>query len=165
LPGEQGKGNEIMKKLLATATLALTAAVAAPAAVGVTFGSHGVDRPYRNQRPYNPNTETVTSPVAKSALEIRELEGRIISLDEEERTLTIETVTGEIRTLGFMVPAGAEKIKATKKAAQTLGKKSMRFDELRRGTEVKTSYYAVLDSMETIVVTRPVLTEGTATAD
>lgn len=156
-----------MKKRLGIAAIAMTVIFAAPASAGVVFGVNEVGASQRYQQPYknNPNPQTATSRTPRSALEIRKIEGKIIALDEERRTLTIESATGEIRTLGFMVPAGAEKIKTTKKAAKTLGKKSMRFNELRRGTEVKTSYYAALDSMETIVVTRPVLTEGTTVAD
>jgi len=156
-----------MSKHFTIAAIALTVIFAAPASAGVAFGVNEVGASQRYQQPYNnnPNPKTVTSRSPQSALEIRKIEGKIIALEQEARTLTVESATGEIQTLGFMVPAGAETIKTTKKAAKTLGKKSMRFNELRRGTEVKTTYYAALDSMETIVVTRPVLTEGTTVAD
>lgn len=74
-------------------------------------------------------------------LPTRNEHGELLSVDLKKRTLLVAGPKGEKQELHFAVPAGSEKILVSKKAAQALGKRSMRFDELAKGQKVNVRYY------------------------
>lgn len=57
--------------------------------------------------------------------------------------------------LTFVVPAGLEKIGASKKAAKALGKKTMRLEDVGVGSQVQVEYYPVLRQILKMRLMRP----------
>lgn len=88
-----------------------------------------------------------------AVLRIEKLKGKVESVDLESRTVTVTgKKKGRELTLAFAQPTGREQIKVGKKAAERLGKKRIKLEELQTGSEVEFQYYPNLGQFLELIV-------------
>jgi hypothetical protein len=96
----------------------------------------------------------------EAVLRIVKAKGKVSEVDLKERTVTIATDKKEDKedglTLAFAQPEGREQIKVSKKAEKVLGKKRLKLEELKVGSEVSLQYYPVLGQLMELTVDQPV---------
>jgi hypothetical protein len=100
--------------------------------------------------------ELGTTPEA--VLQIVKVKGKLSAIDPTDRTITIATDKKDKEEglkLTFSQPAGREQIKVSKKAEKVLGKKRLKFEELKVGSEVSLEYYPVLGQLLELTVEQP----------
>jgi hypothetical protein len=94
----------------------------------------------------------------EAVLRIVKLKGRLSAIDLKERTITIapeKKSTEDDLTLTFSQPEGREQIKTSKKAEKVLGKKRLKLEELKVGSEVSLQYYPVLGQLMELTIEQP----------
>jgi hypothetical protein len=94
----------------------------------------------------------------EAVLQIVNVKGKLSAVDLKDRTITIATDkkdNEEGLKLAFSQPAGREQIKVSKKAEKVLGKKRLKLEELKVGSEVSLQYYPVLGQLLEMVVEQP----------
>jgi hypothetical protein len=93
-----------------------------------------------------------------SVLQIVKVKGKLSAVDLKERTITVATDKKDNEdglTLSFSQPADREQIKVSKKAEKILGKKRLKLEELKIGSEVSLQYYPVLGQLLELTVEQP----------
>lgn len=91
----------------------------------------------------------------EAVLRIVKLKGKLSAIDLKDRTITIEPEKKDKEDglkLTFSQPAGREQIKVSKKAEKILGKKRLKLEELKVGSEVSLEYYPVLGQLMELTV-------------
>lgn len=115
---------------------------------------------------YNPRGDYISKPQRADAV--------VTAVDLEKRSITVlpakrghKFKVAEVGAKGrewhkvdkmeltFMVPSGREQVKVSKKAAKTLGKKTLTLEELQVGSKTKVEYYPVLRQIVQITVEQP----------
>lgn len=94
----------------------------------------------------------------EAVLRIVKLKGTLSAIDLEERTITVDSDKKDQEDglkLMFAQPTGREQIKASKKAEKVLGKKRLKLEELKVGSEVSLQYYPVLGQLMELTVEAP----------
>jgi hypothetical protein len=94
----------------------------------------------------------------EAVLQIVKVKGKLSAIDSHDRTVTIATDKKDKENglkLTFAQPAGREQIKVSKKAEKMLGKKRLKFEELKVGSEVTLQYYPVLGQLLELTVEQP----------
>jgi hypothetical protein len=86
-----------------------------------------------------------------SMLKTETLKGTLKSVDLQKRTVTVTHSEGE-ETLGFPTAAGREVVKLSKKASRSLGKKSLRLEDLQAGWQLKVAYYPALGQVMELTI-------------
>ncbi len=84
-------------------------------------------------------------------LKVETIKGTLKKIDLEKRTVTIAHGESE-SVFGFPTAAGREKITLSKKVAKTLGKKSLRLEEVQSGSQVKVAYYPALGTIMELTI-------------
>lgn len=95
----------------------------------------------------------------EAVLRIVKVKGKLSAVDLKERTITIAPDKKDKEddlTLTFAQPTGREQIKVSKKAEKVLGKKRLKLEELKIGSEVSLEYYPVLGQLMELTVEQPV---------
>lgn len=90
-----------------------------------------------------------------AVLHIVKVKGKLSAIDLKDRTVTIaidKKDKEEGLKLTFSQPAGREQIKVSKKAEKILGKKRLKLEELKVGSEVSLEYYPVLGQLMELTV-------------
>jgi hypothetical protein len=94
----------------------------------------------------------------EAVLHIVKVKGKLSAIDLKDRTITIETDKKDKEEglkLAFSQPTGREQIKVSKKAEKVLGKKRLKLEELKVGSEVSLQYYPVLGQLLELIVEQP----------
>ena len=94
----------------------------------------------------------------EAVLRIVKVKGKLSAIDLKARTVTIEADKKGAEDgleLTFSQPTGREQIKVSKKAEKVLGKKRLKLEELKVGSEVSLQYYPVLGQLMELVVEQP----------
>lgn len=86
-----------------------------------------------------------------SVLRVEKLKGTVKKVDLEKRTVTVDK-SGEESTFTFPTTPGREKISLSKKVMRALGKKSLRLEDLKPGSQVKVAYYPTLGTIMEITI-------------
>ncbi|MEX2302008.1 MAG: hypothetical protein WD733_13790 [Bryobacterales bacterium] len=95
----------------------------------------------------------------EAVLRIVKVKGKISAVDLEERTITVDPGKKDKEDdlkLNFAQPTGREQIKVSKKAEKVLGKKRLKLEELKVGSEVSLEYYPLLGQLMELTVEQPV---------
>lgn len=96
----------------------------------------------------------------EAVLRIVKVKGKLSQVDLKERTVTIATDKKDDNEDGlkltFAQPEGREQIKASKKAEKVLGKKRLKLEDLKVGSEVSLQYYPLLGQLMELTVEQPV---------
>jgi hypothetical protein len=94
----------------------------------------------------------------EAVLQIVKVKGKLSAVDLKERTITIandKKSKEEGLTLSFSQPTDREQIKVSKKAEKMLGKKRLKLEDLKVGSEVSLQYYPALGQLLELVVEQP----------
>jgi hypothetical protein len=94
----------------------------------------------------------------EAVLQIVKVKGKLSAIDLKARTITIANDKKDKEdglTLSFSQPTDREQIKVSKKAEKLLGKKRLKLEELKVGSEVSLQYYPVLGQLLELVVETP----------
>jgi hypothetical protein len=94
----------------------------------------------------------------EAVLRIVKAKGKLSAIDLKERTVTVSTDKKDSEDglkLTFSQPNGREQIKVSKKAEKILGKKRLKLEELKVGSEVSLEYYPVLGQLMELTVEQP----------
>lgn len=94
----------------------------------------------------------------EAVLRIVKVKGKLSAIDLKDRTITIATDkkdTEDGLKLAFSQPNGREQIKVSKKAEKILGKKRLKLEELKVGSEVSLAYYPALGQLMELTVDQP----------
>jgi hypothetical protein len=95
----------------------------------------------------------------EAVLRIVKVKGKLSHIDLKERTITIATDKDDKEDglkLTFAQPEGREQIKVSKKAEKVLGKKRLKLEELKVGSEVSLQYYPLLGQLMELTIEQPV---------
>lgn len=93
-----------------------------------------------------------------AVLRIVKVKGKLSAIDLKDRTITIATDKKDKEAglkLTFSQPSGREQIKVSKKAEKVLGKKRLKLEELKVGSEVSLEYYPVLGQLMELTLEQP----------
>jgi len=82
----------------------------------------------------------------ESVLRVETLKATLKQVDLEKRTITVTHKDGD-SVFSFPTAAGREKVNLSKKAAKLLGKKSLRLEDVKVGSQVKVAYYPALGTV------------------
>jgi hypothetical protein len=94
----------------------------------------------------------------EAVLRIVKVKGKLSAIDLNDRTITIATDKKDSEDglkLAFSQPNGREQIKVSKKAEKILGKKRLKLEELKVGSEVSLAYYPALGQLMELTVDQP----------
>jgi hypothetical protein len=94
----------------------------------------------------------------EGVLRIVKLKGKLSAIDLKERTITVapeNNAKEDGLTLTFAQPEGREQIKTSKKAEKVLGKKRLKLEEVKVGSEVSLQYYPVLGQLMELTIDQP----------
>jgi len=94
----------------------------------------------------------------EAVLRIVKVKGKLSAIDLKDRTITIEPEKKDKEdglTLTFSQPSGREQIKVSKKAEKVLGKKRLKLEELKVGSQISVQYYPVLGQLMELTVEQP----------
>jgi hypothetical protein len=94
----------------------------------------------------------------EAVLRIVKAKGKLSAIDLKDRTVTVSTDKKDSEDglkLTFSQPNGREQIKVSKKAEKILGKKRLKLEELKVGSEVSLEYYPVLGQLMELTVDEP----------